>query len=236
MGTIPTPIIHQPRLNPVLKDSEIAISADAFGIINGSWSNTENIYGGGGFLTGTYRLGENLSPLFISGSFGGFAGKTNFTCDKKSDCSAAYLLWLADKNEQDDYSFWSLQEQITLGAEFNIPINLFLGVGAGTRLFQSSGDFDNKRDQLDNLPGINSEDNGKGISPAFSFWIGYHIGQGGKYGSIMAELDWTRDFVNDNAIYIPTTISYFHPSGFHGGVLFSGTSGVNIFVGKTFTF
>ena len=236
MGTYPMPIAHQPRLAPDSKEAEKVISVDGVGLFNESWTNTEQIYGGGAYVSGIYRLPGELSPLFASVSVGGFGGHVNFTCDEKKDCDKGYLDWLKSHEGHSDQSFWGIQERAFVGFEYNTPANIFFGLGGGAFVYQSGGDFDKARKKLDKkFPKI---DRKGGHIDAFllgSAWLGYHIGQNGKYGAVSLDISTSDAFSDDNTVSLPINLGYFHPTGFHGGVGFTG-SGIDAFFGKSFQF
>lgn len=238
MASSPTPVVHQPRLNPEKKDVEKTVSIDAFGLFNDSWFNTEGLYGGGASLGGILRGGGAISPLFASVNFTGFGGKVNFNCDVPKNCSNTYKKWLDSEDGKDDYSFWALQELLNVGAEFNTPINVFLGLSGGVRLFQGGGDFDDQRDKIEKVAKTRNLDDGYGVSPTASLWLGYHIGKEGKYGSVSLQYSWAKEYDNDETltINVSPTLSYFHPSGFHGGINIYSKNSVNVYMGKSFTF
>ena len=237
MGSLPTPIVHQARSAPDSKQAEFQLSVDGVGLLHESWFNTDQIYGGGGIVGGSFHFGGIASPLFISTHVGGFGGKLNFACDKKENCADDYSYWLSNGGDEKSHSFWALQEQLTVGAEFH-PFNVFLGFGGGMRAFQGGGDFDDRRSELeDNQMHVKNYDDGYGFSPVVSLWLGSYIGQNGKYGGLSFQFDWTKEDINDeaNTTYIPITFSYFHPTGFRGGVTLASLKGAEVFIGKTFS-
>ncbi|MCQ2062184.1 MAG: hypothetical protein MJY99_02460 [Fibrobacter sp.] len=238
MASTPTPLVHQPRLDPTSEKSEVAVSADAFGIVNGSWLNTNDIYGGGGAVSGTYRAGGSISPLFATAHVAGFGGKVNFECMGKNGCKSGFEKWLRTDDGKDDYNFWAIQEQVMVGAEFDTRFFMNFGLAAGARMFQGGGSYDDKRDELEDEIAVRNKDDGFGVSPAVSLWLGFRIGDKAQNGSIIAQVDYAREYIvddNDEGV-LPVTLSYFHPSGFHGGVTFVKNMYYNLYFGKTFTF
>lgn len=238
LATTPTPIVHQPRLDPTSEKSEIAVSADAFGIVNGNWLNTNDIYGGGGIVSGTFRAGGAISPLFASAHVSGFGGKVNFECMNKKGCKSGFQKWMNSDDGKDDYNFWGIQEQVMVGAEFDTRFFMNFGLAAGARMFQGGGSYDDKREELEEEYKVKNRDDGYGASPAVSLWLGFRIGDKAQNGSIIAQVDYANEYIvddNDEGV-LPITLSYFHPSGFHGGVTFVKNMYYNLYFGKTFTF
>lgn len=237
MATQPISTIHQPRQNPLSKESELNFSLDGFAIRNSSWFNTSKINAGGGILGFHYRLGKQLSPLFLGGFLGTFAGSVQFDCDKKSHCSNTYQIWQKSDEGQDNYSFLSLTEQIVAGTEFDLPANIFVGFDGGMKLYQGKGGYDDKRQYLeDNIPSIKNSDDGYGIAPLMDFWLGYRIGDKGKYGALSLQGSWSTLYRDDLEIRIPVSFAYFHSSGFHGGISWTGNTNFVFSLGKTFSF
>lgn len=234
MGTQPIPLVHQPRQNMDKSKPEIGISADGFGIINGHWVNTHQIYGGGGIINGTIYGAKPISPFFINFSFGGYGGNVKFTCDEEENCRDKYFDWLDSDEGKKTYSFFAFQEKISLGIEFN-PWRFILGLSAGMHAFEGGGDYDNQRKELADLPNVvNESDNGANF--IFSSWLGFQIGEDGKYGAVVSELQLSGLYAHDESAEGQASLSYFHPSGFHGGITFVRTPGIELFAGKTFYF
>ncbi len=241
MSSRPLTTAHQPRLDPSSKDTEFTLSVNALGTFSSgdSWFNTQKAVGGGGEIGGTYRLGNVLSPLFFSGTISGFGGKVNFDCENDEKCDGQYQTWLASRDGQDDYSFWGTREVIRTGLEFHPPIYLFFGLGAGIQFYQGGGKYDRQREKLDErFVSINNIDDGIDYSYLFSTWTGFHLGKKGQYGTISLELSFSNSYINNEAdvIYIPGTISYFHPSGFQGGLTLFTDKGFVFYGGKSFQF
>jgi len=239
MSSMPLPTPHQPRLNPESKDREINLSVNGFGITNGDWFSTANVNAGGGQVEGTIRPGGFFSPLFASASFSGFGGNVNFDCKVAKNCSDQYYAWLLSKEGQKKYSFWGTRENLRTGFEFHPPIYLFFGLSAEVQFYQGGGEFDRQRKKLRNdMRGIRNLDDGYGNLFAISTWNGFHLGKKGQYGSISLEISYSLDYIDDdsNMNYLLSTLSYYHPSGFYGGV--SGFSGddISFYGGKIFQF
>lgn len=237
MATQPIPAGHSPRMDPQSKNSEMNFSIDGFGILNNTWFNTEKINAGGGNLNFTYRLGESLSPLFVGTTIGAFAGSVQFGCDRSSHCSESYRAWRQTENGRDKYSFWSLTEQIVAGVEFNLPANLFIGFDGGAKLFQGGGEYDDRRQELeDRIPSVKNSDDGYGIAPLVDFWLGYYVGNNGKYGALSLQGAWSTSYRDEHELRIPVSLAYFHSSGFHGGITWIGKTNFVLNLGKTFSF
>ena len=221
MGTYPMPVAHQPRIAPDSKEVENVVSADGFTLFNQGWSNTEKIYGGGGFLSAIHRMNGWLSPMFASVTVGGYGGNLNFACDYDEDCSEEYLAWLKTSGDRYDISFWAIQERFMAGFEFNTPINVFLGFGGGILMYQSGGEYDDARKDLDRK--FRKIYNKGGAIDAFLL------------GSISVDLDISNAYLSNHVLSTPINIGYFHPSGFHGGIG-ANSYGVDLFFGKSFKF
>lgn len=236
MGTYPMPAAHQPRTAPDSKDAETVVSADGFAILNQGWSNTDQVYGGGGFVSAIHRLGGMFSPVFGSVTIGGYGGNVNFSCDYDKDCGDDYLAWLKTGEDRYDQSFWAIQERLMFGFEFNTPINVFFGLGGGIFIYQSGGDYDDVRKEVAwNFREVESRDDT--IEGFFfgSIWLGFHIGKNAKYGSVSANIDMSSAYLSNYKISLPLSVGYYHPSGFHGGIQAIGY-GVDVFFGKSFRF
>lgn len=236
MGSMPMQTMHQPRLAPENKDAQVAVTVDGFGLIGNTWYNTEEIYGAGGLVNGIYRFGNTLSPLFVSATVGGLGGNLRFNCKGKHDCSSEFHEWLLNDDANKDYDFWAIQERLVAGAEFNFGKWLFLEIGGGFQMFQSGGSFDDTRDEMEDALDINNKDDGFDISYFADLQIGHHLGQNGHYGTIAVEAMFSGFYVDSDKTRIPISLGYFHPTGFHGGAIFTTDAGVSVFAGKTFTF
>jgi len=237
MATQPIPTAHQPRINPDSKDSEIDLSIEGFGTINHTWFNTQDINAGGGVLEFNYSPGGKISPLFIGTDLSIYAGSVQFDCERTSHCSDSYRAWLTSETGQEKYTFWSISEKIAAGAEIHLPANLFLGIDGGIRLFQGGGSYDDKRQELDHkIPSVKNLDDGNGVAPVADFWLGYHFGNQGRYGATTLQGSWSTLYQDEQETKIPITLSYFHPSGFHGGISWVGNTDFSIYLGKTFSF
>ena len=237
MGELPVPTTHQPRLDPTSKDSEKAVSLQGYGLFNNSWSNVEDIYGGGASVSGIYRFGRFFSPLFVSVGLNGFGGRLDFTCDKEKKCGDTYLGWLDGDEGEKSRTFWGLQEQALLGLDFHFADNVFIGFGGGVLTYQGGGDYEKYRDRiLKNDKKMKNDGEDAVAVPLAGLWFGYHFGEKGKYGTVSVDVFTSTQYDYDMLMfYAPITVCYYHPSGFYGGV---GTmfGNVDIFVGKTFVF
>lgn len=237
MASQPMPTAHQPRVNPESKDAEVDVSVDGFGMIKHHWFNTSEINAGGGMLGFTYRFGGKLSPLFVNANVGAFGGTVQFDCDKKSRCDSTYLKWIDTDEGKDDYSFWSVSEQVVAGAEFQLPAQFFLGFGAGVKLIQGGGDYDDKREELeDRNPSVENVDDRFEVAPIGDFWVGYHIGSQGRYGAVTVQGEISTYYQTKDGTNVPVSLSYFHPTGFHGGLTWVRDTDFTFSLGKTFSF
>ncbi len=234
IGSMATPSVHQPRQNMDKSTFEKGVSIDGFSLINGKGENIKDINGGGAIVNGIFYGKKPLSPFFLSASFGVFGGNTNFTCDDTEHCDPDYINWLKTDQGKDNYSFWATQEKVSLGAEFNIGFFL-LGASGGIFAYQGGGDYDHRRNQLEVFKNI-SNDNSSDFHFSFSSWMGFKFGDKGKYGTLVLEFPVTELYSIDDTYYFPVSAAFFHPSGFHGGVMLSFDTDIELFVGKTFYF
>lgn len=233
------PIIH--RANAGDKASHFQLD------VQGQYSGTDesrnvrDVRALGGSASATYRLGGRMSFMFFNASIAAFTGRTYFGCtesnceDESDDYYGDYVVWLASSEGQDKYSFTNVQERILVGMDFNIGPYFLVGFALGSQAFQGSGDYDEMRHELDTLEIINDIDGKNGFDVTGSVWLGTHLGEQGQYGILSLEIamlftgspdDWTNT----------TKLTYWHPTGFFGGVTVGDLMQYNIFAGKTFTF
>lgn len=237
MGASLMSVAHQPRVSGDSTNAEISLGVNAFGSVAGEGANIDNVMSGGGNVTFMYRMGGLVSPIFTSASVGGFGGKLKFACTESrcSDSGIKYKDWLKTDDGKDEYAFWDIQERLLVGADFNPGKYVILGFAGGMQLFQGGGDYDDKRIELDDERYIKSLEGRKGAAPLTSLWLGSRIGQGGKWGSVVAELDVLyKDSMDDWTSAL--MLNYFHTSGFFGGVIWNSQLGYELNIGKTFVF
>lgn len=233
------PIIH--RENAQDKDSHLQI--DVQGQYSGTNEsvNVRDARALGGAASVTYRLGGSASFMFFNASVAGFGGRMYFACTE-SDCEdesdrdfERYRNWLATSSGQDKYSFINVQERVLAGMDFNIGPFFLIGFAGGAQFFQGSGEYDDKRAALD-FDGIVDDYDGKyGLGFTGSMWMGFHLGEQGQYGTLSAE--FAMLFKGNVDTWTNTTkVTYWHPTGFYGGVTIGDLIQYNIYAGKTFTF
>ena len=230
MGSAPLPAFHQPKTTPD-GEKQISLAADAYGTFSASGQNVEQVNAGGGALSFEIHPAGAISPLFVSASVSGIAGKLQFGCNDLP-CGDAYTAWLSGKEGDDSYSFWNLQERLLAGAEFNIGSHFFAGAAGGIQFYQGGGDFESKRDRLEKLRLVENVDARNDWKPVASAWLGPRFGAGGAI-SFEYSLAFAADIDEWNSLF---GISYSHPSGFHGTVFTSSNTSFAVSLGKTFLF
>jgi len=227
MGASQMIVAHQPRMAVNGDSSSMTLSVDAFGGAKMDGRNVKDGFTAGGTAALNYRLLGASSPLYVEAAFGGKGGQLSLDCTEASKCNDGYMAWLATKDGKKKYSFWSLQERLAIGADFNAgPI--ILGLGAGVQLFEGGGKFDDVRDYLGKNYADNDDD-GYGVKLYSTTRLGARLGQ---YGVIALDADvtWLK------TVNIGFMLNYFHPSGFHGGVFAVEKVGYGVNFGKTFNF
>ena len=233
MGSAPLPAFHQPKTTPA-GEKEMALSAEAFGTIASTGFNVEQVNAGGGTVSFAFHPAGALSPLFVSASLAGMAGTLQFGCND-TPCSSEYNAWLATGDGDEDYTFWNIQERVLAGVEFNIGTNFFIGAAGGTQFYQGGGDYESKRERLEKLHLVKNVDEKADWRPTASAWLGPRFGENGNAGTISIEYDIT--FAGKVKEWnTQLGISYFHPSGFHGGVFTNSNASFVASLGKTFLF
>lgn len=233
MGSAPMTTAHQPKTTPN-GENEHALSAEAFGTLVSTGFNVEQVNAGGGAISYTFHPAGAVSPLFVNASAAGYAGTLQFGCNDMP-CSSEYNAWLATDDGDEDYTFWNVQGRLTLGAELNVGNHFFVGAGYGFQLFYGGGDFESKRERLEWQRLVKNYDERFGILNAASVWLGPRFGENGSAGAISVEFSLTgateiREWNHQLGI------SYFHPSGFHGGVFTNPNASFVASLGKTFLF
>ena len=227
MGSSQMIVAHQPRVAVNGDSSSMALSVDAYGGAKMTGLNVKDGFSAGGTAALNYRPLGAASPLYVEAAFGGKGGKASFDCSEASKCNDGYMAWLASSEGKKKYSFWSLQERIAIGADFDVG-PMILGLGAGIQLFEGGGDFDDVRDDLGKILAEN-DDEGYGVKLYSAARVGARLGQ---YGVIALD----ADFMWLKTMNIGFMLNYFHPSGFHGGIFAVEKVGYGVNFGKTFSF
>jgi hypothetical protein len=143
-----------------------------------------------------------------------------------------YNAWLDSKDGDEDYTFWNLQERIVAGAEFNLGSHLFLGAAGGIQFYQGGGDYESKRERLEDARLVENMDERADWRPTASLWFGPRLGE--SAGSLAIEYGVT--FADKVKEWNTTLgISYFHPSGFHGTVYTNTNTSFAVSLGKSFS-
>ena len=227
MGASTMIVAHQPRLAVNGDSSSITVSVDGFGGAKMTGQNVKDGFSAGATAALNYRPLGAMSPLYVEAAFGGKGGNVSLECSESGKCNDGYNAWLVTKDGKKKYSFWNLQERISIGADFDLgPI--ILGLGAGVQLFEGGGDFDDVRDYLGKSLAEN-DDEGYGVKLYSTARLGARLGQ---HGVIAANVDimWL------NTMNVSVMLNYFHPSGFHGGIFAAEKVGYGVNFGKTFNF
>ena len=237
MGASLMAVPHQPRVSADSSNAEMSVAVGAFGNIAGEGLNVNKVKTGGGDVSFMYRMGGAVSPLFFSAAAGGMLGKLRFDCNESrcSDNAETYKAWLKTKEGKREYSFWDMQERLLLGGDFNVGQYVLLGLGGGVQLFQGGGSYDDKRDELEDQKLLKNIDDNTGFAPVSSVWAGSRLGHGGEWGSVLAEFDMLyKSGIEDWTSAI--MLSYFHTTGFYGGIVWNSQLGYGLNLGKVFTF
>ena len=232
---MPAPLMH--RANPDSSAQELSVAASGFYGHTGDAYNVEDLNAGGGNVGVTYRMGGILSPFFANVAAGAFGGKLQFGCDKNRHCDDSdvkYKAWLISDKGNQSYSFWNAQERVLLGADFSISYAIF-GAAGGVQFYQGGSDYDDMREKLDDEGLVDNLDEQNGVAAVTSVWLGSYLGQNGRYGSLVAELDlFYKGDIDDWTSSLKWT--YTHPSGFFGGAAYGNLMELTLFAGKQFVF
>jgi len=227
MGASQMIVAHQPRLAVNGDTSAMTLSVEAFGGAKMTGRNIKDGFSAGATAALDYRPLGATSPLYVEAAFGGKGGNASFECSESGKCNDGYNAWLASSRGKKKYAFWSLQERIALGADFDLGPMIF-GLGVGVQLFEGGGDFDDVRDYLGKSLAEN-DDEGFGVKLYSSARVGARLGD---YGVIAFD----ADFMWLKTMNVGFMLNYFHPSGFHGGVFAVEKVGYGVNFGKTFSF
>ena len=184
MGAAPLPAYHQPKSTPD-GEKQITLSADAYGTFAASGFNVEQVNAGGGALSFEFHPAGAISPLFVNASVAGIAGTLQFGCNDVPCNFDGYNAWLDSKDGDEDYTFWNLQERIVAGAEFNLGSHLFLGAAGGIQFYQGGGDYESKRERLEDARLVENMDERADWRPTASLWFGPRLGE--SAGSLAIE-------------------------------------------------
>lgn len=231
LGSHPMPVMHEPRLDKSDREEKI-LSANLHGAISDSTPNTKDLTGGGASANFTYRAGDQISWLFVNIAVSASYGKLKLTC-LEGLCDEDYNVdYQAIVNQKRSYSFGSIQEGARIGIEVT-PGFLTMGFSGGVHLYQDFGQYEIMRDSLkrDKLIEGNSY---RGLLPEARLWLGVRLGRSGELGTINTEtlMQFNTGSVDNIIRY---SIGYFHPSGWHGGLLAAG-SAFSFTAGKSFSF
>ncbi|SHK52601.1 hypothetical protein [Fibrobacter sp. UWB12] len=227
MGASTMVVAHQPRLAVNGDSSAITLSADVFGGAKMNGRNIKDGFSAGASAALNYRPFGISSPLYVQAAFGGKGGNASLECSESGKCNDGYNAWLETSKGRKKYSFWNLQERMTVGADFDIG-PMVLGLGAGVQLFEGGGDFDDIRDYLGKSLAEN-DDEGYGVKLYSTARVGARLG---RYGVVAVD----ADFMWLKTMNVGLMLNYFHPSGFHGGVFAAEKVGYGVNFGKTFSF
>lgn len=228
MGASQMIVAHQPRMDAQGDSSLMSLSVDGFGGAKMTGRNIKDGYSFGANALLNYKAFGSSSPFYLETALGGKAGEASLKCSESGKCNDLYNEWLLSDEGKNDFSFWSLQERLGGGADFDLGQNAFIGIKGGLQMFQGGGDFDDVRDKLGKNMADN-DDEGYGLKIYSSVYAGARLGQ---YGTIVLE---------GEAMWLKTMnfgfmLNYFHPSGFHGGIFAAEKVGYGVNFGKSFSF
>ena len=228
MGASQMIVAHQPRLAVNGDTSSVAVSVDAYGGAKMMGRNIKDGFTGGAAAALNYRPFGFATPFYLEAALGGKGGIASLDCTESGKCNDGYNDWLATKKGKKKYSFWNLQERLSMGADFDLgPV--ILGLGAGVQIFEGGGDFDDIRDKLSKNNLAENDDEGYGVELYSSARIGARLGQNGV---IVLE----SGFMWLKTLNLALMLNYYHPSGFYGGVFAAEKVGYGVSFGKTFSF
>ena len=228
MGTAPMPVYHEPRWSGE-QDKKFVISADAFVGPYGTGQNVREVLSLGGDLSVMYRF---MNPMFVHASFAGVAGDLKYGCSD-IPCTREYTNW---KNSQEKDTYWALQERVLLGTDFVIAGIIQTGFGGGVQFFQADGQYEDKRKEAEELDLVDNANGKNEIYPVIGYWFGFNLGRNGRHGVIKNEVivALSNDLPQNGVMTGGST--YYHPSGFHGGISYSAQMGFVFQLGKSFGF
>ena len=230
MGTAPMPIYHEPRWTGE-QDKKIVVSADAFVTPYGEGLNVDDVFSVGGALSLQYRF---WNPLFVQVAFAGAYGNLNFACTE-TPCTSEYNNWRT-KYDDDKYDFFALQERVLLGSDFLIAGFVQTGFGAGVQFFQASGQYEDEREKLEGRDLVENANGKNEIYPVVGYWLSFHLGRNARLGLIKNEVEMSLSSDLPDGGVVTVGSSYYHPSGFHGGVSITSQMGVMFQLVKSFAF
>jgi len=233
MGSAPMITAHQPKTTPS-GEKQIDLSVEAYGMLNTTGLNVEQVNAGGGAVSFGFHPAGAISPLFVNAAVAGVAGSLQFGCTDLP-CADTYQAWLGTDDGDENQTFWSLQERLIAGAEFNLGSHFFLGAAGGIQFYQGGGDYESMRDRLEDIKLVKNIDGKADWRPTASAWLGPRFGENGNGGTLTLEYSVTfAEKVKEWNTLLG--ISYFHPSGFHGGVFTTTNAAFAASLGKTFQF
>lgn len=226
LGSNPIPVMHEPRTEKT-DSSEMVLSANLNGSILTTGINIKEYSSIGGHLDVTYRLGNLFSPLFFNGTVFGSYGKLKLTCDD-SDCNENFR---SLTEEEKSYSTASIQERIRVGVEL-MPFFLTIGASAGLHFYQDFLQYEDLRKKLKETNYVNGNYS-YDVYPEIRVWLGSRLGSKGKYGTINFEGSYQL-YADSYDNILSVSLGYFHPSGWHGGVIIHNS--MILTAGKNFKF
>lgn len=233
MGSGVMPVYHEPaRMDSV--PSAWTVSADVLGVPFGQGQNVESVQTLGGDVSLLHRFAGTLNPLFLQLDFAGQLGKTEFTCNQ-GNCWDAYEAWLVSADGSRKQFFWFVQERILAGADFQLSRFFQLGWGVGIQLHQAGGEYEDMRFELEKQRLARNIDGKRDWHPVAGLWLGFSLPSPEKFGVVK----WESDFLIASKISegsTTTDLSYYHPSGFHGGISLNSQWGLILHFGKSFEF
>lgn len=228
MGASQMIVAHQPRMAINGDTSSMVLSVNAYGGAKMTGRNIKDGFTGGASASFNFRPLGAASPYYVEAALGAKGGNASLKCSESGKCNDSYNLWLTTSAGEKKYSFWNMQERLGVGADFDVGPYAILGVGAGIQLFEGGGDFDDIRDELGKSMATNDDD-GFGAKVYSSVRVGARLGQNGVI-ALESDIMWMK------TMNLGFMLSYYHPSGFYGGVFGAQKVGYGLNFGKAFRF
>ena len=234
---MPSPIMH--KLTPDTTTSNISIGATGFGGFTDNEYNVRNLTAFGGSLDFTYHI-SGSNPFFINVAVGGLGGSLKFSCDTEnnSNCNTllhdSYAQWLVSDEGQKSYSFWNTQERILAGFDFSAEY-IIIGLAGGFQFFQGASKYDDMRKKLNDDHIAHDIDGKRDYGVVMAYWLGFYMGDHGKYGNLVAELDILHKDGLDNWT-TSNKLTYTHTTGFFAGIASNSLIAWTVYAGKRFDF
>ena len=234
---MPSPIMH--RLTPDTTSYSISVGVTGFGGYTGNEYSVRKLGAFGGTLDFSYHM-NGSNPFFVNVAVGGMGGSLQFSCDRERNynCNStfenSYSQWLITDEGRKRYSFWNMQERILAG--FDVTAKLFMiGFAGGYQFFQGASKYDDIREKLDDARIAHDIDGKNDYGVVMAYWIGFYMGDHGKYGNLVAEMDVLHKDGLDNWT-ASHKLTYTHTTGFFAGIGSNSLIALTLYAGKQFVF